>query len=82
MTMKKQYTWLDSNSDSFHDGVMIACIVVLECNPETKVGVQILRSQITGAKSSMFSNNVPDMLEHIASTIDEILAWDKPITTY
>ena len=73
MTTKKQFTWFDRNDVSFHNGAMMACLVALECNSETKVGVQVLRSKITGTKSSMFSNNTPDTLECISSTIDAIL---------
>ena len=53
--------------------MMTACFIVLECNLETKVGVQVFWSKITGTKSSMFSNNIPDMLDRIASAMDAIL---------
>ena len=77
MTMKRHFTWLDSNSDSYYDGTMMAHLIVLERNPETKVGVQDLRSKISSTKSSMFRNNVPDMLEHMVSVIDTIFLDEK-----
>ena len=73
MMMKKKFTWRDSNEDNFHDGLAMAFIIILECNPETKVSVQVLRNQISGTKASAFSNNIPDMLQHIAGTMDKII---------
>ena len=48
-------------------------LIELECNPETKVSVKILRDQISSAKISEFNNNISEMLEHIASAIDRII---------
>ena len=42
------------------------------CNPETKVGVQSLQDKIIGTKSATLRYNIPDMLEHIKSTMDLI----------
>ena len=72
MTQKAAFTWFDSNGDTMHDGVMMAYLIVVECNPETKVGVQILRDSISNAKSSLFAHDVSDMLEHIASTMTNV----------
>ena len=41
-------------------------------NLETKVGVQSLWDKITGAKSATFRHKIPDVLEHIKSTMDLI----------
>ena len=43
--------------------------------PETKVGVQVLRDKISNTKSVMFDNDVSRMMEHIASTM--ILITDQ-----
>ena len=72
-TMKKLFTWIGSSGGSFDDGAMMACLTVLECSPETKVGVQVLRSNIDGAKSLTLSNNVPVMLDHVESAMGTIL---------
>ena len=44
-------------------------LVIVECNPETKVGVQALRCKISNSKSAMFDNCVSKMMEHIAITM-------------
>ena len=48
---------------------------IVECNPETKVGSQVLRDKISNSKSAMFDNDVSKMMEHIASTM--ILVTDQ-----
>ena len=72
MTQKDTFTWFDSNGDNVHGGVMMSFLLILECNPETKVGVQVLRNLITNAKSSAFDNNISNMLDHVASTMSRI----------
>jgi len=73
MTMKKKFTWKDSNGDNFYDGLAMAYLIVLECNPETKISVQVLRNLISSTKASEYSNNIPDILQHISSTMDKIV---------
>ena len=75
MTVKKFFAWHDSNGDMFFDGVMMLCLVMVECNPETKVGVQVLRDKISNTKSAMFDHDISRMMEHIASTM--ILITDQ-----
>ena len=62
MTMKKIFTWKDGNGDHVYDGVAMEFLIKIECNPETKVGVKILRDQISSTKSSAFNNNIADVL--------------------
>ena len=77
MTQRVDFTWFDSNGDTMHDVVIIACLIVAECNSETKVGVQVLRDSMSNSKSSLFGHNISDMLELIASTITNIADLGK-----
>ena len=72
MTDKYAFTRFDYNGDTTHDGVMMACVILLEWNPETKVGVQALRDSISRENSTLFSNNFPEILEHIDSAMTKI----------
>ena len=40
------------------DEAMMMWLVMVECDPETKVGVQVLREKISNTKSAMFDNDV------------------------
>ena len=59
----------DSNGDMFFDSVMTLCLVIVECNPETKTGVQELQDKIDNAKSATIDNDKSKMLEYVASTM-------------
>ena len=72
MNKKKYFTWYETSGEIFYDGLMICKIVMDICNPETKVGVQVLRNKIAETKSATFKHKIPDMLEHIKSTMDLI----------
>ena len=50
----------------------MVCLVIVECNPQTEVEVQVLRDRISRTKSIDLDNDVSKMLEHIASTIELI----------
>ena len=73
MTKKSDFTWYDPNTgEIFFDGLMIVYIIMTTCNPDTKVGVQVLRDKIISTKSATFKHNIPNMLSHIKSTMDLI----------
>ena len=57
--IKKIFVWYDSNGDIQFYGVMMLCVVMVECDPERK----------TNAKSAIFDNDMSKMLEHSASTM-------------
>ena len=74
--MKKKFTGKHSNGENFYDVAMVF-LIELECNPETKFGVLVLRDQISSATVLVFKRNIPDILEHIASTMDMIREMDE-----
>ena len=45
---------------------------MMECNPQTKVRMQVLQDWISRVKSPVFGNDVSKILEHIASTMELI----------
>ena len=55
-----------------YDGVIMEHIIVVDCGLETKVGVQVLRDSIAHETSSIFDNNISDILEHISSTMTNV----------
>ena len=69
--MKKKFTGKHSNGENFYDVAMVF-LIELECNPENKVCVQILRDQMSSTKVSALNNNFPDVLEHIAIAMNRI----------
>ena len=86
MIVENFFAWHDSNGDMFFDGVMMLYLVMVECNPETKVGVQVLRDKISNTKSAMFDHDAPRMMEHIASAMilitDQGETHDNPMKDY
>ena len=52
-------------------------MTMVEYNPQTKVGVQVLRDQISGTKSIAFGNDVSKMLEHITNTMELITEQEE-----
>ena len=51
---------------------MMAYLLTVEYNPDTKVGTQNLYNKISATKSSAFNNNIPGITEYITSTIEAI----------
>ena len=72
MTHKDAFTWFNINGESVHDGAIMVYLFVVECNPETKVGMWVLRKSISSTKSLLHENNISEILENIASTITRI----------
>ena len=69
MTVKKIFDWHDSNGNALFDGIMTLCLAMVECDPETKVGTQVLRDKISNSKSDVLDNDVSKIIEHAASTM-------------
>ena len=69
MTSKKIFTWNYSNGDSFFNIIMMLCLEIVKCDPETKVGVQVLRGKTTNAKGVIFKNYISKLLEQISNTM-------------
>ena len=82
MTNKKDFAWHDpSTGEIFFDGLMIVHIMMITCDPETKVSVQVPRDKITCTKSATFQHDIPNMLAHIKSVMDLIGRWEKRMIT-
>ena len=83
MTKKSDFTLYDSSTgEIFFNGLMIDCIIMIICNPDTKVGAQVLCHKIISTKSTTFKHNIPNMLSHIKSTIDLIEEMGKPVIAF
>ena len=41
ITVKKFFTWHDSNGDMLFDSIMMLYVVMIECESETKVWIQV-----------------------------------------
>ena len=50
------------------DCAMMLHLVIVECNPEMKFGIQVLWDEIPNSKSVMFDNGVSKIMEQKAST--------------
>ena len=72
LTDKDKFAWCDSNGDVFYDGPMIIKVMRDACNPDTKVGVQVLRNKITNANSAGYAHDIPKMLKDIKMNMDLI----------
>ena len=51
---------------------MMVFLIVMEWNPEIKVGIQVFRDIVSHANSSLFGNNILDMFEHVTNTMTNI----------
>ena len=63
-TKKKNFTWHESSGEAFYEVPIMAWLMLKKCNPDTKVGVQVLRNKIQSAKSCEFQLSMPMILEH------------------
>ena len=63
-TKKKHFTLCESSGEVFYEVPIMAWLMLKKCNPDTKVGVQVLRKKIQSAKSHAFQHSMPMILEH------------------
>ena len=72
MTQKDAFTWFNINGDSVHDGAMMGFLIAIECDSEIKVGMQVLKNEISSTKSLLHDNKISDIIENIASAMTRI----------
>ena len=68
-----KYRWKDANGQYFDDSPTMLKILLDDCNPSTRVGVEDLKKKIEGARLANFKHNVSKCMDYIKSNYKLIL---------
>ena len=73
LQQKDHFSWLNEHGNYDHDGPTMLKLLISVVNPNTRVGVRDLRSEIRNATLAKFGHNVKSMLESMNGNYLQII---------